>query len=111
MELLGSIEPGADPAIGKPEWIRLVEEHPQLSPVPAREGINPFTRGPMLFKAKPDAAQVMAGPQQIGSIYWAMDDSRRLVVSAHAGFEDQVRTVAEDVASRLGWRFVARNAA
>jgi hypothetical protein len=111
MEFLGTIEPGVDSAVGKPEWIRLIEEHPQLALSPAREGINPFTRGPMLFKPKPDAARVMAGPETIGSIYWALDDSRRLVVSAEAGSEEQVRTVAEDIAGRLGWRFVARDAA
>jgi hypothetical protein len=110
MRLLGTIEPGADLATGKPEWIRLIDAHPQLSPVPAREGINPFTRKPLLFKARPDTARVLVETRQIGSIYWAMDDSRRLIVSADIGSEQQVRNVAEDVASRLGWRFVADNA-
>jgi len=40
-----------------------------------------------------------------------MDDSRRLIVWADTGSEEEVRNVAEDVASRLGWRFVADNAA
>jgi hypothetical protein len=70
-------------------------------------GINPFTRVPMLFKAKPDTARVLFEERPIGQIYWAMDDSCRLIVSADAGFEDKVAKVAQDVASRLGWRFVA----
>ena len=111
MELLGTIEPGADLATGKPEWIRLIDAHPQLSPMLAREGINPFTRKPLLFEARPDTARVLVGLEQIGSIYWAMDDSRRLIVSADIGSEQEVRKVAADVASRLGWHFVAHNVA
>jgi hypothetical protein len=107
VELLGTIEPGADLATGKPEWLRLIDAHPQLSPAPAREGINPFTRKPLLFEARQDSARVLVKLRQIGSIHWALDDSRRLVVWADIGSEQEVRNVAEDVASRLGWRFVA----
>jgi hypothetical protein len=105
--LLGTIEPRADAVSGKSDWIRLIGTHPELSPMQAREGINPFSRRPMLFKASPDAARVLLEQDPIGSIYWAMDDSRRLVVSAEAGFEARVLKVAHDVASRLGWSFVA----
>ena len=107
MELLGTIEPGADLAVGKPEWIRLIGEHPQLSPVPDREGVNPFSREPHLYKANPDHARVLMQLEQVGSIHWAMDGSRRLVVWADTGSEESVRNIAVDVASRLGWRFVA----
>lgn len=107
MVFLGTIEPGADLATGKPEWVRVIDVHPQLAPFPAREGINPFTRGPHLFKADPYAARVRVESRQVGSIHWAMDDSRRLVVWAETGSEEKVRNVAEDVASKLGWRFVA----
>ena len=107
MELIGTIEPGVDVATGKPEWIRLIDTHPQLSSVPGVPGINPFTRAPALFKARPDSARVLLEQRPVGQIYWAMDDSRRLIVSADTGFEDAVVNVAQDVASRLGWRFVA----
>jgi hypothetical protein len=110
MELLGTIEPGADLAVGKPEWIRLIGEHPQLSTMPDREGVNPFTRKPYLYKANPDLARVCVQLEQVGSIHWAMDDSRRLVVWAEPGSEQSVRNIAQDVASRLGWRFVADSA-
>lgn len=111
MEPIGTIEPGIDVATGKPDWIRLIDTHPQLSSVPARSGVNPFTRAPMLFTARPDTARVLLEQRQIGQIYWAMDDSRRLIVSADTGFEDMVANIAQDVASRLGWRFVADDAA
>jgi hypothetical protein len=111
MELLGTIEPGADLATGRPEWIHLIDVHPQLSKVPPREGINPFTGDPHLYKARPDTARVLMELKQVGSIHWAMDESRRLVVWADTGFEEMVRNVAQDVASKLGWRFVASKSA
>ncbi len=59
----------------------------------------------------PTTAQVIIDGGQVGSIHWAMDDSRRLVVWASAGAEEKVRSVATDVASRLGGHFVHGNAA
>jgi hypothetical protein len=106
MEFLGAIEPGIDGTAGKPEWVELIESHPQLSHAPDKQGINPFTRRPMLFKAAPDCARVLAGEIEVGMIHWAMDDSQRLAVWAEMGAEAQVATVAEEVASRLGWRYV-----
>jgi hypothetical protein len=105
VELLGTIEPGVDATSGKPDWIRLIDVHPQLSPVPARWGVNPFSRGPLLFKSKPDTARVLLEQIEIGLIYWAMDDTCRLIVCASAGFEERVRNLAQEVASRLGWSF------
>jgi hypothetical protein len=106
MELIGTIEPGIGVATGKPEWLRLIDTHPQLSSVPDQPGINPFTRAPVSFKARPDSARVLLEQRHVGQISWAMDDSRRLVVSSDTGFEDKVANIAQDVASRLGWRFV-----
>jgi hypothetical protein len=100
VEPLGTIEPGADLASGKPEWIRLSNAHPQLSPVPAREGVNPFSRDPHLYEARPDTARVLLELRQVGLIHWAMDDSRRLIVWADTGSEEKVGNVAQDVASR-----------
>jgi hypothetical protein len=109
VKILGMIEPNADLATGKPQWIRLIAGHPQLSPVAAQDGVNPFTRGPLVFTAKPDTARVLLEHRQIGLIHWAMDESRHLIVWADIGSEEKVRKVAEDVASRLGWRFVANS--
>jgi hypothetical protein len=111
VELLGTIEPGAEHAIGKPEWINLIEAHPHLSSSPPKQGINPFTRKPHLYQPNPTGALVVIEGSQIGSIHWAMDDSRRLVVWSNAGAEEKVRSVATDVAVRLGWQFVRGNTA
>ena len=110
MELLGKIEPGDDPATGKPQWAELIKAHPQLSRRPPKTGINPFTKRPMEFKPHPYDAEVEIEGRTIGAIHWAMDDSRRLIVWSDVGSEISVRAVAEDVASRLGWRFVADGA-
>ncbi len=111
MGLIGTIEPGVDVATGKPDWIRLIDTHPQLSSAPTQTGVNPFTRAPTVFKPRPDSARVVLEEGPIGQIYWALDDSRRLVVAAEAGFEDRVANIAQNVAARLGWRFVADGAA
>ena len=112
MVLLGTVEPNADAAGDRSDWIRLIEGHPQLSSVPQDVQItNPFTRRPELPTPNPDAADVLKEAKQIGSIYWAMDGSRSLVVTSHPGCEGQVREVAEDVAARLGWRLVIDGAA
>ena len=111
MELLGTIEPGDDLTTNEPEWILLIGAHRQLSRVPDREGINPFTKEPMHYKARPDTARVLVGATEVGSIEWAQDGSRRLAVWSNVGSEEKVRSVARDVASRLGWQFIAYVAA
>lgn len=105
MQPLGTIEPLGELITGRDDWIRVVAEHAQLSPFPARMGINPFTKGPMEFKAKPDTARVVTAQGEIGSIYWALDDSRRLVVNSAAGKESEVESIARAVAAELGWQF------
>ncbi len=110
MELLGTIEPGDDPATGKPQWAELIVAHTQLSCGSAKMGINPFTKRPMEFNPNPYHSEVRIEGRKIGAIHCAMDDSRRLIVWSEVGSEIPVRIVAEDVASRLGWQFVAGGA-
>jgi hypothetical protein len=111
MESLGIIVPDGDRTSGRPEWIGLIDVHPQLSCPPAKVGINPFTRAPLTFKAGSDYARVLLSGGQIGAIHWAMDDSRCLVVWSEPGSEASVRDVAEEIAKQLGWRFVQKDAA
>lgn len=87
----------------------MIEAHPQLSPAPVKNGVNPFSRKPTLYQPNQTAAQVLIDGRHIGSIHWAMDDSRRLVVWSTTGAEEKVEGVATDVAARLGWRFVRGN--
>jgi hypothetical protein len=104
-QLLGTIEPQGEFIKGRDDWIGVVAEHAQLSPFPARMGIDPFSKGPMEFKAKPDTARVLTAQGEVGSIYWALDDSRRLVVDSAAGSESEFESIARTVAAELGWQF------
>jgi hypothetical protein len=106
MDLLGTIEPSAGATSGQNERITLIGTHPSLAPVPPRQGINPFTKGPCLYKARPDTARVLIEGREVGSIEWAQDESQLLVVWSDAATNAQVAKVAADVASQLGWRYV-----
>jgi hypothetical protein len=106
MDLLGTIEPTAATSAGRNEWLTLVGTHPSLAPVPPRQGINPFTKEPMQYKAAPDTARVLVEGSEVGYFAWAEDDSQVLAVWSDAGAEKQVSAVASDVAARLGWQFV-----
>jgi hypothetical protein len=114
VELIGTIEPDAGVATGRAEWLQAIEAHPQLSrgSAKAKAGINPFTGEPMLYRPHPnaDATSVMIDDSKVGSIHWAMDDSRFLVVWSKAGADEKVIGVAMDVAARLGWHFVRSTA-
>lgn len=111
MVLVGRVEPSSDAVGGRPDWISIIQGHPQLSPIAPVEGINTFTQEPILYRARPDTAQVWNEGKRVVLIHWAADDSRRLVVWSDPGYEDQIRKVAEDVAGRLGWQLVRADAA
>jgi hypothetical protein len=105
VDLVGTIEPDVGLATDKAEWMRVIEVHPQLSPVPSKKGSNPFSGKPNSYRPDPTTAQVIIDGGQVGSIHWAMDDSRRLVVWSSTGAEVKVTSVATDVASsRLALR-------
>jgi hypothetical protein len=105
MELVGTIEPPAGAVSVMAEWITLIGMHPSLTTVPPQQGINPFTKGPFMFKARQDAARVLYEGARVGFIEWAQDDSQVLVVFSNTGVETVVTKIAVDVASRLGWKF------
>lgn len=107
-ELIGTIEPETGSLAGKNEWIALIGVHYALSVYEPKHGINPFTKTPILFRPHPDTARVVVDGTQVGSIHWAMDDSRRLVVWAETAAIARVTDVANDVAVKLGWQFIAR---
>jgi hypothetical protein len=106
MELLGTIEPNNGATVSKSEWIALIAVHPSLAQSAPRQGINPFTKEPVMYKPAPDSARVMADGAAVGAMHWAMDDSRRLVVWSLPTTREHVMGIARDVASDLGWRFL-----
>jgi len=110
-ELLGTIEPESGSSAGKDEWIALIAAHSALASSAPKQGTNPFSREPMVFSPSPEAAIVVVDGTKIGAIRWAMNDSRQLIVWSEPEAKIRVLAIASDVASRLGWRFVAREAA
>jgi hypothetical protein len=65
----------------------------------------------MVFSPSPEAAIVVVDGAKIGAIRSAMNDSRQLIVWSEPEAKIRVLAIASDVASRLGWRFVAREEA
>ena len=110
MDLLGTIEPTAGASAGRNEWLTLVGTHPSLAPVPPRQGINPFTKESMQYKAAPDTARVLVEGSQVGCFSWAEDNPQVLAVWSDTGAKAQVSAVAVDVAALLGWQFVPSGA-
>ena len=110
-ELVGTIEPESGSFAGKDEWIALIAAHSALASSAPKQGMNPFSGKPMVFSPSPDAASVVVDGTRIGAIHWAMNDSRQLIVWSEAEAKIRVVAIASDVASRLGWRFVAREEA
>jgi hypothetical protein len=106
-ELVGTIDPEPDSLTGKDEWIALIATHSALASVAPKQGTNPFGRKPMVFSPSPDAATVHVDGTKVGAIHWAMNDSRQLIVWSEGEAKTRVIAIATDVASRLGWRFVA----
>jgi hypothetical protein len=106
MDLLGTIEPNHGVSADQHEWIVLIGVHSSLAPAVPKQGVNPFSKQPILFKPAPDYASVLLDGRKVGAIHWAMDGSHRLVVWSLAAARTHVADVAQDVASRLGWRFV-----
>jgi hypothetical protein len=92
------------------QWMELINTHASLSSVPPAKGINPFTRQPDEFKAPGTTARVLIGGAGVGIIECAADDSGRLDVHADEGSVADVMSVAEDLATRLGARFVRGDA-
>ncbi len=103
MEFIGQILSEPDPpGISKQRWVDLIREHPNLENVPPRQGINPFTREPMLYHARTDTARVVIGEREVGSMSWSQGESNSIDVS---GERHVVVPLAHDIAGLLDARF------
>jgi hypothetical protein len=102
VKLLGIIlAKGNLPGFDQARWIELIGQHASLSVMPARQGLNPFTREPMLFHSK-DVALVTADGKKLGAMDWAPDDSHQVSVWIEDGVDaDALEAIAADVAVRL----------
>jgi len=100
MEWLGSIASLPDPpGIDLRQWTELISTHPSLVPFADREGLNPFTKAPMIYRAHPGSARVVVGGAEVGAMSWAQDGSHQIIVDGDPAL---VEPIAFDVASKLG---------
>jgi hypothetical protein len=110
MDLLGTIRPG-DSDVDRNAWAALISAHSFLASVAPRRGINPFTKKPHTFEAPTDSARIVLDGVEVGAVNWAEDDSNCLVVWSAPAAKIRVAVIAQDIAARLGMRFVPDGAA
>ena len=98
MQLVGTI--GADDASSadQGEWIAPIGKHTSLAAPHPKQGINPFTKQPHLFKPAKDYASVLLEGSKVGAIHWATDGSHRLIVWSAPGAISHATDIALDVA-------------
>jgi hypothetical protein len=111
MDLVGTIRPGDSATVERNAWVALISAHSFLAPVAPRQGVNPFTKKPHAFQAPADSARIVLDGVDVGAVRWAEDDSNCLVVWSAAAAKTRVTVIAQDVAARLGMRFVPEGAA
>jgi len=90
--------PGA-PAIDLQKWTDLIAKHPSLVRFADREGVNPFTKAPMIFRAHPGNAHVVVDGATVGAMTWVEDGPDQIGVEGVAAL---VEPLAREVASLLG---------
>ena len=104
-DFIGEIVREPDPpGLSRQSWIDLIREHPNLDPPRPCEGINPFTKKPMVIQPRTDVARVIIGAKEVGSMSWAEDDSNLINVF---GDSSDVVPLAQEIARTLGGRFNA----
>jgi hypothetical protein len=106
MDLLGTIEPGDGTTAERNAWVALIPAHSSLASVTPRQGVNPFTRKPLKFEAPADSARILLDGMDVGAAHWAEDGSDRLVVWSEPAAKTRVALIAQDIAARLGMRFI-----
>ena len=76
MEFLGEIISEPDPpGISNDRWVELIPGHPNLeagAPL-VKEGTNPFTRKPMIYRAPCDFAWVNVAGKRVGRTDYGQD--------------------------------------
>jgi hypothetical protein len=94
MDFLGSIT-----AVNLDRWTQLIARYSRLTPFPAREGVDPFTRDRLIYRAHPGDAHAVVAGKQVGMMTWAQDGTNRIAVEGDA---ELVEPVALEVAAELG---------
>jgi hypothetical protein len=105
-DYLGEIIANSDtPGFSRSRWIELIQQHSNLQRGRPIEGINPFTREPLTYHPAPDSASVVVDDEDVGTMFWAPDESNTIVVCGEATV---VIPVARSIAELLNGHFVER---
>jgi len=103
MNLIGTISMKPDPpGVDKARWVEIIREHPNLALFEPSEGINPFTKEPMIFQPRPDTARVLVGGREVGKMSWGKRGAN--IIQVFGDVED-VGPIAHEVAASLGAQF------
>lgn len=105
MDRYGTIEPANGGKISFDRWVQLIAELPSLASLPDVRGMSPATGKPIMIPAPESTAQIVVNESELGTVYWAEDESETLIVHTTSDRTEEIETIAGDVASALGCRF------
>src|SRR4051812_33086263 len=102
MKYIGTITAESDPpGLSRSRWLGAIREHPRLSLPESREGINPFTKQPMMIRPRHDASVIVDG-HEVGRMTWAPVGANEVHVF---GEPEIVGPIATAVAAMIDGRF------
>jgi hypothetical protein len=81
MRIEGSIKPTGEIMLDRAAWCDLINKRPELRRPAPREGVNPFTKKPTVYRPSDDAAEVVLDGDVIGSASWSQSDEPLVNVS------------------------------
>ena len=107
MDFIGGIVSEPDPpGISKERFAKLIGDHPCLQPFPSeKEGINPFTKKPTVYRSMDPGAWVVVDGTKVGRMEWPQGDWNCILVS---GDRQTVVPLAIEFAESLSGRFDER---
>ena len=103
MKIEGSIQPAGGVTFDKAAWCELIDKRPELRHPAPREGINPFTKKPHVYRPPDDAAEVLLNGNVIGNASWSQSEGPLVNVSV----ESAGLSLVQEWARELGGTFVA----
>ena len=103
MKIEGSIKPAGGTTFDKAAWCELIDRRSELRRPAPREGINPFTKEPHVYRPPYDAAEVLLNGNVIGDASWSQSEEPFVYVSV----EPAGLPLVQEWAAKLGGAFVA----
>jgi hypothetical protein len=103
MRVEGAIQPDGDGSgLNREAWCQLVARRPEFRRPEPRQGINPFTREPMIVRPTPDAAEVVVDGVSVGDVGWSMSED---VPQVNVSVERSAVPLVLQWATELGGEF------